>query len=459
MASISALNFKLQNIKVSSGFDKLVSETSNIASAVQALNSTSLGGILNETVSGIQALNTTVNAATAIATLTGNIPGIQDQIIKDVSQSKTALDAICGTAIDNGFLDVVITCPTPEGVKAATSAIATVTDKQTQAILSNTTPKKYADQIPAVSEKTFDQFSGEYSSSLNSYSSAFNNISRSLTGNVLQDILLQTDDTPISMLENFGVPRAAAADILVLLQAKKTSQAVEEIVKITGKDVAVTEKFIETIPATIKQQVEDKQRATSSTGVFDVTSKHNTWRGAATTSGYFDIIATQEQLIIEFLKSGREITEIVFYGHEMTPDQVLTAKDIHASYNADGNDGIPFHYVIQPGGNLQRGRSLSKVGTYSTTHDKYSIGVVIPHYINGNANVQQGATVNLILEAFYRVWPGGQVFNAEVDLGESKVNVGVDVSNYIEKFKKINYGGAGRSLSTAQLISAAQGNV
>ena len=56
MASISALNFKLQNIKVSSGFDKLVSETSNIASAVQALNSTSLGGILNETVSGIQAL-------------------------------------------------------------------------------------------------------------------------------------------------------------------------------------------------------------------------------------------------------------------------------------------------------------------------------------------------------------------------------------------------------------------
>ena len=85
--------------------------------------------------------------------------------------------------------------------------------------------------------------------------------------------------------------------------------------------------------------------------------------------------------------------------------------------------------------------------------------MVIPHYINGNANVQQGATVNLILEAFYRVWPGGQVFNAEVDLGESKVNVGVDVSNYIEKFKKINYGGAGRSLSTAQLISAAQGNV
>jgi hypothetical protein len=159
-----------------------------------------------------------------------------------------------------------------------------------------------------VSAKTFDQFSGEYSSSLSSYTSAFNNISRALTGNVLQDILLQTDDTPISMLENFGVLRAAAADILVLLQAKKTSQAVEEIVKITGKDVAAAEKFIETIPVTIKQQVEDKQGATSSTGVFDVTSKHNTWRGAATTSEYFDIIATQEQLIIEFLKSGREIT-------------------------------------------------------------------------------------------------------------------------------------------------------
>jgi len=51
------------------------------------------------------------------------------------------------------------------------------------------------------------------------------------------------------------------------------------------------------------------------------------------------------------------------------------------------------------------------------------------------------------------------VFDAHEDLDESKVPVGLSISSYIETFKKVNNGGTGRSFSTAQLISAAQGNV
>ena len=459
MANFNALNIKLKSFKLSSGFENLLSETTTIASSVQALNSTSLGGILNETVSGIQALNTTVNAATSIATLTGNIPGIQDQIIKDVSQSKAALDAICGTANDNGFLDVVITCPTPEGVKAATKAIATVTDKQTEAILANTTPKQYADQIKDIAAKDYTALSSDFSSQVGSYLSAFSNINIKQTGNPLQDIVLQTDSTPLNMLENFGVPKDQTADILVLLQDSKILEASIQVADVTGKPITTVEEFLITIPVNLTDQLSTADSKVSSTGTYDVTSKGNKWVGSKTTSDYFDIIATQEQLAIEFIKCGREITEIVFYGHEMSPDQVLSAKDIHDSYNADGNDGIPFHYVIQPSGNLQRGRDIAITGTYSTTHDKYSIGIVIPYYTNSKANIQQGATVHSVLKAFYQVWPGGQVFDAQVDLNESEVPVGVSVSGYIDSFKKTNFGGSGRSFSTSQLISAAQGGI
>ena len=458
MASLVALNSKLKSLVSTSGFDILSKETSAIASSVQALNSTSLGTELNESLSGVLALNTSAKASSCIAILTENIPGITDQIVKDVSASKSDLEAIMGATADNGFLDVVITCPTPEGIKVSLGAIANPTDQQTQAILTNTTPKKYQNQIATITVKDFTKLSTEFSTALTSFASAFSNLTNTQTGNVLQDILLQTDDTPISILENFGVPRSEAPTILVLLQEKKTTEAITQIAALTGKDIETVEAFISTVPTSLDAQLAEEGE-TSSTGVYDVSSKNNTWRGAATTNEYFDIIATQEQLLIEFIKCPREITEIVFYGHEMTADQILTAKDIHESYKADGNDGIPFHYVVQPGGNLQRGRSIAKEGTYSTTHNKYSIGVVIPHYVNAEAKVQQGATVRQIIEAFYHVWPGGQLFDANEDIGESNIPVGLSISSYAESFKKVNYGGAGRSFSTAQLINASQGGV
>lgn len=459
MATIPEINSILKSVKVGANFSALVKETSVVASNVQALNSTSLGGLLNETLSGIQALNTSVKPASSIAILSQNIPGIQDQIIKDVSDSKADLDKITGAIVSNGFLDVVITCPTPEGVKASIGAIATPTASQTETIVSNITPKKYSGQIKDISTKEFADFSNEFSTSLGSFVSSINNQSNTQTGNPIQDILLQSDKTPLTVIESFGVPKHRAVDVLVLLQAKEDKKAIILVQQLTKKPIGDVETFISSVPTSINEQLETNTTFSSTTGTYDVSSKNNVWTGPTTKNDYFDIVATQEQLIIEFIKANREITEIVFYGHEMTPDQVLTAKDIHASYIADGNDGIPFHFVIQSNGNLQRGRPLSVDGTYSTTHDKYSVGIVVPHFQNSDATVHQGATISKILAAFYHVWPGGQVFDAQEDLDESQVSVGVSIASYIETFKKVNNGGSGRSFSTAQLISAAQGNV
>lgn len=459
MTTLSSLNTKLKSTKIAAGFESLASDASSIASAVQALNSTSLGNLLNETISGIQSLNTTTSQQAKIAILTDSIPGIKDQIVKDVSDSKSDLEDIIGTTINDGFLDVVVINPTPEGVKAAIKAIATLTDDQLETIIANITPKKYSSQISEISSKEFADFANEFATSLGSFVSSFNNITTNQTGNFIQDMILQVDDTPLSLIENFGVLRQDTADVLLLLQAGETSKAANKVESLTGKPISEVENFLSTVPTSLNEQLDTDSAYKSTTGVYEVSSKNNTWVGADTTDEYFDIIATQEQLLIELIKCPREITEIVFYGHEMTPDQILSAKDIHASYNADGSDGIPFHYVVQPGGNLQRGRPLSVQGSYSTTHDRYSIGIVVPHYQNGDASIHQGKTIRKLFESFYHVWPGGQAFDAQEDLQESNIPVGVSISSYVEAFKKINYGGAGRSISTVQLISAAQGNV
>ena len=459
MSDLRAINSKLKSLGITSGFDTLARETSSIASAVQALNSSSLGGTINESISGIQSLNTTTDPGKGVTILTENITGLQSQIVKDVSSSKSALDAITGTTVSNGFLDMVIASATAEGVKTAINTIATPSDKELDGILSNVVPKQYAGQVTELVSKNFTQFSNEFASSVTGFTSSFSNLVGSITGNVLQDIILQTDNTPISIIENFGVPSNKSGEVLILLQNDRFNDAVRLVESETNRPTEEVERLLKTVPTSLSEQIESRHAGKSSTGVYDVSSKNNKWQGSITPADYFDIIATKEQLQIEMIKCSREITEIIFFGHETTGDQVLTAADIHDTYNEDGNDGIPFHYVVLPNGNLQRGRSLSKEGTYSTTHKKYSIGIVIPHVIGAPATLKQGETVRNIMEAFYEVWPGGQVFDAERDMRDSEVTVGVPIDSLLAALKKENYGNASRSYSNAQLISAAQGNI
>lgn len=459
MATLLSLNSKLKSLGVISGFDKLATQSSSIASSVQALNSSSLGNEINATIGGVQGLNTTTDAAISIGLLTENLPGLRSQIVQDVSSSKSDLDAITGNTVDNSFNDLVFTSATAEGVKAGVNFVASPTTQQMTTILQNVVPEQYAGQVSSLVTNSFSDFSLNLSTAAGSFTSSFSDLLGSVTGNVLQDVILQNDTRPINIIENLGVSSATAGEVLVLLQSNRTNEAVELLTSLTGKSAAEVEAVLATVPTSLEDQIDKRNVSSSSTGVYDVSDKNNEWDGANTPSTFFDVIATQEQLTVEMLKSSREITEIVFFGHEMTENQLLTSEEIHSSYIADGNDGIPFHYVVLPNGNIQRGRPLSRNGTFSTTHNQFSIGVVIPHVKGVPATVKQGKSVRQLIESFYSVWPGGQVFDAETDIGDSEVKVGVNIGNYIASFKKVNYGSAARSFSTQQLISAAQGNV
>jgi hypothetical protein len=461
MATINSINAKLGNLDFSSGFDKLNQQANVSAANVQALNSSSLGTLLGENLSGVLSLTTNLDPKRGVGLLTENLTGLKDLVVNDVSSSKSDLDAMTGSSVNNGFNRLIVAATTAEGVKSAISKAApTATDQQKQTIITNIVPLKFSNQVADITVKDFNQFSTEFTTASSAYTSAFSNIVKSATGNVLQDVILQTDATPLNLIENIGVSTPVAASVLVLLQSNNSPEAVKIVVAETGKPAEVVEAALAAIPVGISDQIEKRSVGKSSTAVYDVSSKNNEWNGSSTPPEYFDIIATLEQLKIEMIKCPREITEIVFFGHEMTQNQILTAKDIHESYNAEGSDGIPFHYVVLSGGNIQRGRPISKGGAYSSTREKFSIGIVVPHVKNNPATIKQGESAQFIMEAFYSVWPGGQVFDAHKDVDDlSEVEVGINIEGLRQSLRKDNHGQSSKASSTKQLISASQGNV
>lgn len=458
MATISTINTRLRNIVTAAGFDKVVTEANDVASNVNALESTSLGTQLNENISGVQGLNTDAGKST-VALLTSNLTGLQDQVIKDVSTSQSDLNAITGSTVDNGFLDLVVSSASAEGVKSAIETIATPTEAQLQTILENVVQEQFRNEVPDIVTNNFTNFANNLSTKATSFDSTFTNLLNGKTGNVLQDIILQTDATPLNLLESMGLSEKKSAEVLLLLQANKFIEAVEIVSTQTDLTVEQAEARLAEVPTNVSDQVIRRAVRTSSLPVYDVTTTFNDWNGKNTPNTYFTNIATFEELMIEFVNTSREITEIVFFGYEIGNNQTVTPADIHDACIADNMDGIAFHYVIEPNGDLRRGRPITVDGEFGGGHDQFSIGICIPHRVGVGATVQQGKTVDLILEAFWNMWPGGQVFDAKEDVGIADFETGINVESFLANYRKINHGTGDRSFSTAQLISAAQGNL
>lgn len=458
MANLSQINIKLSALNVSAGFDQLVSDTSTKASSIQALNSSSLGGELNQTLSGVQALNTTTNPLYTIALLTQSLPGLSDQLVSDISSSKSDLETITGTEVENSYNTLLFTSGTAEGVKNGVNTVATPSDTQMNTILTNVVPKQYSEQVPEITEKDYSTISNEISTSSSNYLSSFSNLVGAVTGNVLQDIVLTTDLGPISQIENLGVPSDQSGAILVLLQEDRFNEAVRQVVSITELPVETVETELAKVPTDLSGQIESAPNDNTAV-TFEPSSKNNEWNGASTPEHFFDIIPTLEQLHVEMVTTPREITELIFFGHETTVDQTIKANDIHKSYIAEGIGGIPFHLVILPNGNIQRGRPFSKEGEYSEVHKLYSIGIVVPVVKQQLATMAQIASAKLVMRAFYDTWPGGRVLDAREDTTESEISCGMNIPDIVASFNKVNKGSTGRSLSTTQLITTTQGSV
>ena len=428
MAKRDTINLRLRGLDNSAPFSQLAVGQENLRDAFADQKSNLLAGQpLGAIIDGIlKGINTTDNPKAAIGILTGknrNIP------IEVNNSDADALRLITGAQAGHEavFKELIFTAATKEGLSASIPDFLTGDDG-----------------LPSLANLT-ERFKASIANSI-----------QTLTGNALQDLILADDRTPITILQRLGISSASKAGlILSLIQNDDLTRALEVIRSETGGDNSQIEVALEQLKGgTLSSQI-DPPTALPSSGVetFDATAKGNEWRGRNTGEDYFDVIPTEQQLRIELLATSREITEIIFYGHEMTEDQVLTAPDIHQAYRDSG--GIPFHFVILINGNLQRGRPLNLEGDYSEAHRRYSIGIAIPYVRGGRSTVAQGKAVDQIISTFRGVWPGGRVFDAAFDLSESEVALPLDVQGYLIKHHAVNFGGREQSLSTADLIEAA----
>lgn len=178
--------------------------------------------------------------------------------------------------------------------------------------------------------------------------------------------------------------------------------------------------------------------------------------------GYeFKFVDTKEELIADFRGTNREITEVIVHWTAHFNDQGhVGAEECHNIAISRGFSGCSYHYIIKKDGSLQRGRPINKPGAHAKAngHNLYSIGVSFiggyncnsdnknrNSFINaGSITSQQWNTLNTFLEAFYLVWPGGQVWGHN-DTDPSKVDPGIDMKEYIfNKFGKKNKSSSGR---------------
>lgn len=158
---------------------------------------------------------------------------------------------------------------------------------------------------------------------------------------------------------------------------------------------------------------------------YDIQQNIDRYAGASSAFDAFTYVSSKEELGVEFRKFNRPVNEIVVHASETYTNSNIGCEELHTNHNEKGFDGIQYHYVIRRDGRLQRGRPVDKQSdaTNIKTHSLYSIDVCLIGGLNcptgtpdpleyrsaQSFTIAQFRTLETLLEAFYRRYPGGQV--------------------------------------------------
>ena len=170
------------------------------------------------------------------------------------------------------------------------------------------------------------------------------------------------------------------------------------------------------------------------------------FKGAQTALENFTYVDSKEELGAEIRSFVRRVSEVVIHASETYTNANIGAEELHVAQNDAGLDGIQYHYVIRRDGRLQRGRPPNESSEASAVngHNKKCIDVVLIGGINAPSGTEspsdylsstsftiaQMATLEAFLEAFYRRYPGGQVFGHAEIFGEVE-DPYFDVTSYV----------------------------
>ena len=183
-----------------------------------------------------------------------------------------------------------------------------------------------------------------------------------------------------------------------------------------------------------------------------ISDNNQRWSGRSSPDDVFTYVSSVEELDTEMSNISRVVTEVIVHATETFTNKNIGSIEINNIHKELGHDGIGFHYVIRRDGRLQRGRPVNRQGEHAPVngHDKNSIGIVMVGGIDspvGSEDIRRSAgsftraqytTLEQFLGAFYRQFPGGQVFgHSDVDANE--LDPYFDVIAFVESiFRKKN---------------------
>ena len=451
---VNTLNTQLRLIVTSANFLNLVNATSSVGTQIETLQSTSLGTTSQEIIGGMQPITTGLGSL-GVALVTRNLPDLSSQIVKDVSSSASSLNSITGGTVENGFLNLVAASATLEGVQAAVNAVATPTNAQLQTILTDIVPDRLATNVASIIGSGVAGVALSLTNSVSIFQSSFNALIAGASSSFIKNFIYRIDSTALNQIEGIGVSPTDAPGILRILEEQGVSPAARAI-RSLGIITPITE--IETALLQIDTSIAgalsfSNYEVTSSRPTFDADSLTNSWKGAATNPDIFTDISSYQELLLEFVRCDREITELILVGVETRNQQFLNASEVHTTHVAAGEDGIGFHFIIHQNGTIQRGRPIAVQSDAIENHEQYSVIVGVMN--NNGVSINAFTSIKRLVKAFYNVWPGGKLIeNSEIDT-DAEV-IGIDAERIRQIFGKYNYGGQTRSLSTSQLIASAQ---
>jgi N-acetylmuramoyl-L-alanine amidase len=127
------------------------------------------------------------------------------------------------------------------------------------------------------------------------------------------------------------------------------------------------------------------------------------------------------------------ITKIVVHITDSPQGRDDTAEDIHRWHQAEGWDGIGYHYVITEAGEVEAGRPEYWSGAHVKGHNAGSVGVAL--IADGKLTLKQRASLYELLIELCARHPKAVVYGHR-DLDASKRCPGFSVSKFLEEMRR-----------------------
>tara|TARA_B110000902_G_scaffold47748_2_gene54274 strand:- start:7715 stop:9190 length:1476 start_codon:yes stop_codon:yes gene_type:complete len=482
--NINNLNSQLSGILKNSNLDAILEKKSQIVGATSCKLETSLTKV-GESVSGILPLSggdnplDNVSALDSIVEITGQVPGLSNELIGDISSTTSNISSAIGETVANGELDLIISSGAPEAISRS---LTNVTGKTAEDISSVLKSVATLDGQEGISKITASISGGLGISTgiadvTKTFEGSFKDLMGSVGGGLLSNLIRKADKSFDLITKGLLIGTDIDIDIIASLIEKgdkaKAIALISAQSTIPFGEIEQTVNKLDLSPSANISNGASPVVGQKTTECFEIGSNNDTWSGSSTpiTSSQFSYIDSPEELVAEFRNANREITQFIAHWTGTYTNQDIGADEVHSWHLDRGWSGCGYHYIIRRDGRLQRGRPLDKQGAHSGAygHNRRSIGVSMAggyncpsgtprpnKYISAQSlTPAQMNTFKMFAKSFYEAWPDGQALGHNDTSDQGKVDPGFDVPEYVKatfgKTNLITDAKASGPLTTAQI--------